>query len=116
MSRRAPGGVEFSTTGVQDRPPGPNCWRSGCRLTMVRAMSDRVLVAGAGALGSVFGGMLAAAGYDVTLLGRPSHLAAVEQSGLAIEGLFGTRRVPRIAIAYRADRLPPAFDAILLTV
>ena len=51
-------------------------------------MGLRVLVAGAGAVGSVVGGMLAAAGYDVTLLGRRAHLAAIASDGLAL-GVMG---------------------------
>jgi 2-dehydropantoate 2-reductase len=79
-------------------------------------MTDRILVAGAGALGTVFGGFLAAAGHDVTLLGRPAHMDAIAASGLAIEGLFGDRRVPRLAVATRPADLVPPFDRVLLTV
>ncbi|RPF49637.1 ketopantoate reductase PanE/ApbA-like protein [Thermodesulfitimonas autotrophica] len=59
----------------------------------------RVLVIGAGALGSVFGGYLSLAGEEVTLLGRPWHLEAVARQGLFIEGIWGeenrNRRVER---------------------
>jgi len=44
---------------------------------MTEIMNERVLVAGAGALGSVLGGFLAAAGHDVTLLGRAPHMDAI---------------------------------------
>ena len=37
----------------------------------------RVLIAGAGALGSVFGGFLRRACVDVTLLGRTEHLSLI---------------------------------------
>jgi len=76
----------------------------------------RILVAGAGALGSVFGGLLAAAGDDVTLLGRAPHLAAVLDAGLAIEGLWGECRVSGLTVACDAAALRAPFDAILLTV
>src|SRR5271166_463693 len=36
-----------------------------------------ILIAGAGAIGSILGGMLHDAGRDVTLLGRPAHLEAI---------------------------------------
>ena len=49
----------------------------------------RVVVAGAGAVGSVFGGLLSAAGHDVLLIGRAPHMAAIRRSGLRISGLFG---------------------------
>ena len=76
----------------------------------------RVLVAGAGALGSVLGGLLAAAGQDVTLLGRAPHLTVVARTGLAIDGLWGARHIENLAVAFAATELRGPFDAILLTV
>ncbi|HUI26100.1 MAG TPA: 2-dehydropantoate 2-reductase N-terminal domain-containing protein, partial [Candidatus Kryptonia bacterium] len=49
----------------------------------------RVLVAGAGALGSVFGGLLQRAGCTVTLLGRGPHVSAIARDGLRITGIWG---------------------------
>src|SRR5690606_9103581 len=49
----------------------------------------RVVVAGAGAVGSVVGGMLAARGHDVLLTGRAPHMTEIERSGLAVTGIFG---------------------------
>ena len=51
--------------------------------------SDRVRVAvfGAGAVGCFYGGMLARAGHEVTLIGRPAHVEAICQAGLHFEGL-----------------------------
>jgi 2-dehydropantoate 2-reductase len=83
---------------------------------MTEVMSERVLVAGAGALGSVFGGFLAAAGHDVTLLGRVAHMDAVAAGGLVVDGLFGARRVTTAAVVTDATRLRRPFDAVLLTV
>lgn len=40
---------------------------------------------GAGAVGCYFGGMLARAGHDVTLIARPAHVEAVERDGLRME-------------------------------
>jgi 2-dehydropantoate 2-reductase len=79
-------------------------------------MPLRVLVAGAGALGSVFGGLLAATGHEVTLLGRAPHLDAIRDRGLALEGLFGARTVHTLRTADEPTTLRPPFDAILLTV
>jgi len=45
----------------------------------------RVAVMGAGAVGGYFGGMLARAGAPVTLIGRASHVEAIEAGGLTIE-------------------------------
>lgn len=47
----------------------------------------KIVVMGAGALGSVYGGYLARAGNDVTLIGRPSHMQAVQVGGLHVSGL-----------------------------
>ncbi|SES79387.1 2-dehydropantoate 2-reductase [Salinibacillus kushneri] len=54
----------------------------------------RIGVAGAGAVGSYFGGMLHNAGHDVTFLARGYHLAAMKTEGLLIAGEHGQFRVP----------------------
>jgi 2-dehydropantoate 2-reductase len=45
----------------------------------------KVTVMGAGAVGCYFGGMLARAGHDVTLVARPAHVEAVLRDGLRME-------------------------------
>jgi|SRR5688572_468711 2-dehydropantoate 2-reductase len=80
------------------------------------AARDAVLVAGAGALGSVFGALLAKAGACVTLLGRPAHLAAVRDRGLVVDGLFGTHRTRVHECVETPDELRGSFGTILLTV
>src|SRR5439155_1766718 len=77
---------------------------------------DRVLIAGAGAVGSVVGGLLAAAGSAVTLLGRRAHVDAVRARGLALDGLFGVHRVTGVQCATAATGLDDPFGAIFLTV
>jgi 2-dehydropantoate 2-reductase len=52
-----------------------------------------ILIAGAGAVGSIIGGMLRASGHQVALLGRPDHLEAIARRGLNIDGMFGHREV-----------------------
>jgi len=47
----------------------------------------RVAVFGAGAVGCFYGGMLARAGHDVVLIGRPAHVEAIQRAGLHFEGL-----------------------------
>ena len=78
----------------------------------------RILVLGAGAVGSVLGGFLAKAGHDVTLLGRAWHLDVVRRQGLRISGLWGEHRVKRFAIATRPDAVAaaPPFDWIFVCV
>src|SRR6202045_2212397 len=45
----------------------------------------KIAVMGAGAVGCYYGGMLARAGHDVGLIGRPQHVQAVERQGLRLE-------------------------------
>jgi 2-dehydropantoate 2-reductase len=47
----------------------------------------RVAVFGAGAVGCFYGGMLARAGHEVVLIGRPAHVDAIRRQGLHFEGL-----------------------------
>lgn len=70
----------------------------------------RIVVLGAGAIGSLFGGLLAKSGSDVTLVGRPPHTAAIRRKGLRVSGLTQAR--VRVAAETRA----PEGDLVLLTV
>lgn len=76
----------------------------------------RILIAGAGALGSVFGGFLRRAGVDVALLGRQAHLEAIARDGLRLDGLWGEHVVGGFEIATDPAALRGPFDAILLPV
>jgi 2-dehydropantoate 2-reductase len=82
-------------------------------------MSLSVVVAGAGAVGSVIGGRLAAAGHDVLLVGRDPHMAAIARGGLSITGLFGDHRThPRTTTSLDEARREAAgrADFVLVTV
>lgn len=46
-----------------------------------------IAVFGAGAVGCYFGGMLARAGAQVTLIGRPEHVEAIQRDGLFIDSI-----------------------------
>ncbi|MGH7856759.1 MAG: ketopantoate reductase family protein, partial [Candidatus Binatia bacterium] len=76
----------------------------------------RVLVAGAGGLGSVFGGFLRRAGHDVTLLGRPAHLEAIRRGGLRIEGIFGEAEVSGFGLATSGRETGGGFDLVIVAV
>lgn len=84
----------------------------------------RVLVAGAGSVGGFVGGLLAAHGHRVTLLGRPATLGAIEAAGgLHLTGLHADGRpgldlrATRDALTLAADpAVIPAPDVILVTV
>lgn len=74
----------------------------------------KILVCGAGALGSALGGMLADAGHDVTFLGFGEHIRAVAERGLDMEGLWGERHVSGIRATEKADEVD-APDWIILS-
>ena len=80
----------------------------------------KILVLGAGAIGSVFGGLLAKGGNSVCLVGRRSHLDAIKRQGLLIEGIWGTHRVHSLSgyesLSELEAREPLTFDVILLSV
>jgi 2-dehydropantoate 2-reductase len=79
-----------------------------------------ILVLGAGAIGSAFGGFLAKSGNRVILYGRENCISAINNGGLFIQGIWGSHHITNIKgysslskIARREGRL---FDLILLTV
>jgi 2-dehydropantoate 2-reductase len=53
----------------------------------------KIAVMGAGAVGCYYGGMLARAGNDVVLIGRPQHVEAVERQGLRLEAQTFDERI-----------------------
>lgn len=79
----------------------------------------KILVFGAGGIGSVVGGFLARTGHNVSLLGRPWHLDAIEKQGLVITGIWGDYRIKAFEL-YRdvaaIQKKDPSFDLIILTV
>ncbi len=79
----------------------------------------RVLVLGAGAVGSAVGGLLALAGREVTLLARPAHATAVTQTGLLLKVGEGERRVRRNLTAVADPEAALArgpYDLVILAV
>jgi 2-dehydropantoate 2-reductase len=72
--------------------------------------NPKIMVLGAGAIGSLFGGLLADAGNDVTLVGRAAHVNAIKKNGLRISGL--TEKVLQVKAATK----PVKSDFVLLTV
>ncbi|MFZ1022534.1 MAG: 2-dehydropantoate 2-reductase [Thermoplasmata archaeon] len=73
----------------------------------------RLLVVGAGAIGSLFGAKLLVSGQDVTFVARGAHGEAMRQGGLRIEGDGEEVSHPRVVVA-----IPPGTrtDGILLCV
>jgi 2-dehydropantoate 2-reductase len=75
----------------------------------------RVLVMGAGAVGSVVGGLLCRAGHDVALIGRAPHMDAIARDGLQITGIWGDYRITGLRSATLPEAAPRwVYDAILL--
>ncbi len=75
----------------------------------------RTYVIGAGAMGGVYGGLLARAGFDVTLIDvRQDHIGVVERDGLLVEGVRG-RHVIRVPAYTSHAELSPADFAIIFT-
>jgi 2-dehydropantoate 2-reductase len=72
----------------------------------------KIVVIGAGAVGSLVGGLLAHSGEDVTLIGRPAHVQQINAHGLQISGVCGDLNVPIKAVE-KLDLVP---DLVLLGV
>ncbi|MCU0861594.1 MAG: 2-dehydropantoate 2-reductase, partial [Methanomassiliicoccales archaeon] len=72
----------------------------------------KVVVFGAGSLGSLVGGLLTRK-HDVTLIGRQAHVQAIEESGLVITGLVEAVVVPRAVETLQG--IGPA-DMVVVTV
>ena len=70
----------------------------------------RIAILGAGAIGSLIGGLLVRAGNDVLLVGRGDHVRKIRERGLVLESPVETLRVQ----VPSAERLEGAHDLILL--
>lgn len=76
-----------------------------------------ILIMGAGALGSVFGGFLRLAGHRVALVGRQKHIEAISRSGLKISGLWGDYTAHGLIAAEKvSDFTGTVFDLVFLSV
>jgi 2-dehydropantoate 2-reductase len=72
----------------------------------------QIIVLGAGAIGSLYGAKLARKN-DVTLIGRPAHVHAIQQNGLYIEGI--ETQTVRVRAATRVEELGPNALILLTT-
>ena len=75
-----------------------------------------VLVMGAGSVGSVVGGLMAKSGHNVTLVGREAHMAAINNAGLHISGIWGDHHIGTLHTATTVARLTGPFDLIVVAV
>lgn len=69
----------------------------------------QIFVLGAGAIGSLYGAKLSAKN-NVTLIGRPEHVRAINQTGLRVEGV--ERQNVRLRAATHIEQIPS--DALIL--
>ena len=77
----------------------------------------RFIIHGAGAIGSLVGGKLAASGAEVVLIARDAHADAVNRDGLRMVTREGEQRVQNLSAVTEPSQLTPhAGDVILLTV
>lgn len=75
----------------------------------------KIYMIGAGAMGGVYGGLLARAGYDVTLIDpREDHIGKIRSEGITIEGVRG-KHVIRLPAQSGHAGLPPGDLAIIFT-
>jgi len=81
-------------------------------------MIKRIAVLGAGAIGSVVGGMLTRAGHDVTLIDQwPEHVEAMKARGLRLTGTMGDLVVPVRALhIHELQTVSEPFDAVFVAV
>jgi 2-dehydropantoate 2-reductase len=90
---------------------GERAGAEGATTGSVPREGGRVLVFGAGSLGSLLGGLLART-HEVTLVGRDPHVATTREDGLRIEGAVSATVHPRAATTIPDER----FDLALVTV
>src|SRR5215471_15401324 len=81
-------------------------------------MAIRIGIIGAGAIGSVVGGMLTKAGHDVTLIDQwPAHVETMRKNGLRLSGTCGDHVIPVKALhIYEAQAISEPFDAVFISV
>jgi 2-dehydropantoate 2-reductase len=76
----------------------------------------RYLIMGAGALGSVFGGLLLRSGKSVDFLGRGAHFELLRRQGLSIDGIWGEFDLGPVPTLPVLSAPEPIYDVVLLCV
>ena len=75
----------------------------------------RIIIFGAGAVGSVIGGRAAQSGADVVLVARPAHVAAIREHGLLVRTGEGEDRIAVQAVASLNELVPRPHDVVIIT-
>ena len=73
----------------------------------------RVIIYGAGAVGSAIGGRLRQGGADVVLVARQAHATAIRDNGLALRTAKGTDMIAVDAVS-AIDQLDPTGDDVVI--
>jgi len=81
-------------------------------------MGTRIGIIGAGAIGSVVGGLLTKAGHDVTLIDQwPEHVETMKKRGLKLSGTCGDHLIPVKALhLHEVQGLAAPFAAVFIAV
>src|SRR4029450_5640243 len=81
-------------------------------------LATRIGMIGAGAIGSIVGGMLTKAGHDVTLMEQwPEHVKAMKKVGLRLSGTCGEHVIPVKAFhIHEMQGLREPFDYVFISV
>lgn len=85
---------------------------------MGETVSPRIVIVGAGAIGSVVGGMLTRANHDVTFIDQwAEHVEAMRRDGLRLSGTMGDMTVPVAALRIdELQRVSEPFDLAFIAV
>src|SRR5687767_4392831 len=78
----------------------------------------RIGILGAGAIGSIVGGLLTKAGHDVTLIDQwPDHVEAMKRVGLRLSGSCGEHVIAVKALhLHEAQAVDEPFSAVFLAM
>lgn len=75
----------------------------------------RIIIFGAGAVGSVIGGRAAQSGVNVVLVARPAHATAITAKGLLLRTGTGDDRIPIPAVASVDELTAQSDDVVIIT-
>jgi 2-dehydropantoate 2-reductase len=75
----------------------------------------RIAIMGAGGVGGYYGGLLAAAGQDVTFIARGDHLQALREKGLQVKSVHGNFTVSPAKATDHAAEIGPVELVIVAT-
>jgi len=78
--------------------------------------NDRILIIGAGVIGSLFAGKMAESGYDITILARGERAKEIEKNGIVLHNRITNERAASTVKVVNSLLPNDIFDYILVTV